>query len=283
MHRQQHLVLLALILLFPLAPLSAKKLRLVTTTTDIASIAESVGGEFVSVHSIANGKQDPHFIEARPSYMIQLRKADLFIRIGLELERGWEKLVLEGSRNGKIQIGAPGHLDLSATIDKLEVPTGIIDRSLGDVHPLGNPHYWLDPYNGRKMAVSIARKLAEMDRDHAAEYRANADALIRDIDVAMFGAKALEEGDPEDLWPAQLRGEMVPGGAGWYSMLAPFRGVKLVTYHRSWTYFLRRFGLESVGELEAKPGISPSPGHLRELIAAMKGQNTRSSIPSPPL
>lgn len=252
------------------APATAKKIRIVTTTTDIQSITALIGGEYVTVNSISNGKQDPHFIEARPSYMIQLRRADLFIRIGLELERGWEKLVLEGSRNGKIQIGSSGHLDLSQNIDLLDVPTGAIDRSMGDVHPFGNPHYWLDPYNGRQMAATIAEKLAEMDRDHAAEYRANAEFFAHRIDVAMFGAKAVEEQDPESLWQSQLAGELASTGEGWHTILLGHRGTQLVTYHRSWTYFLHRFGLVSIGELESKPGISPSPGHLRTLIATMK-------------
>lgn len=249
-------------------PLPAKEIRIVTTTTDLKSITEAVGGEHVSVNSIANGKQDPHFIEARPSYMIQLRKADLFIRIGLEMERGWESLVLEGSRNRKIQIGSAGHLDASANIERLEVPVGEVSRAMGDVHPLGNPHYWLDPYNGRKIARTIANTLAAMDPENADDYAANAAAFSRQIDMAMFGGPA-----DESMWQRQLRGELDPGEAGWHALLAPHRGKKVVTYHRSWTYFLARFGLVSAGELESKPGIAPSPGHLKDLIESMNSSD----------
>ena len=246
------------------APLLGKEIRIVTTTSDLKSIVEAVGGDHVSVNSIANGKQDPHFIEARPSYMIQLRKADLFIRIGLELERGWESLVLEGSRNRKIQIGSAGHLDVSSNIERLEVPLGEISRAMGDVHPLGNPHYWLDPYNGRIIALTIASRLAEMDPENADDYSSNAAAFSRQIDMAMFGVPA-----DESMWQRQLNGELDSAAEGWHALMAPHRGKKVVTYHRSWTYFLRRFGLVSAGELESKPGIAPSPGHLKDLIESM--------------
>ena len=250
------------------APLLGKDIRIVTTTSDLKSIVEAVGGDHVSVNSIANGKQDPHFIEARPSYMIQLRKADLFIRIGLELERGWESLVLEGSRNRKIQIGSAGHLDVSSNIERLEVPVGEISRAMGDVHPLGNPHYWLDPYNGRKIALTIANTLGAMDPENAADYAANAAAFSRQIDMAMFGIPA-----DESMWQRQLNGELDSAAEGWHALMAPHRGKKVVTYHRSWTYFLRRFGLVSAGELESKPGIAPSPGHLKNLIESMNGSD----------
>ncbi len=248
-----------------LSSLSARELRVVTTTTDLKSITEAVGGAYVSVSSISTGKQDPHFIDARPSYMIMLRRADLFIRIGLEMERGWESLVLEGSRNRKIQLGNPGHLDASAGIERLEVPTGPVDRSLGDVHAMGNPHYWLDPYNGRIIARTIADRLGQLDPEHAAEFASNAAQFTRRIDEAMFGSGAVEE-----MWAGQSNGERAPAQGGWSAILAPYAGTQVVTYHRSWSYFLRRFGLITVGELEAKPGIAPSPGHLLRLIDMMQ-------------
>ena len=258
----------ALLTLLALTSLPARELRVVTTTTDLQSIAEAVGGAYVSVTSIGNGKQDPHYIDARPSYMIQLRRADLFIRIGLELERGWESLVLEGSRNRKIQLGNPGHLDASAGIERLEVPTGSVDRSLGDIHPLGNPHYWLDPYNGRIIAHTIADRFSQLDPGHAQEYAANAEQFARRIDEAMFGS-----GADEGMWEGQSNGEWAADQGGWSAILGPHAGTMLVTYHRSWNYFLRRFDLVSLGELEAKPGIAPSPGHLRSLIDMMNSNN----------
>ena len=265
--------------LLAFAPVEGKPLRVVTTTSDLMSMVAAIGGDDVRVSSISSGKQDPHFIEAKPSYILRLRQTDLFVRIGLQLEIGWERLVLEGSRNSKIQPGRLGHLDASAGIHRLEVATGPVDRSLGDVHPEGNPHYWLDPYNGRIMARTIATRLKELDPANAQKFDERAEAFIHRIDAAMFGAALLDAVDPERLWrlhgAAQLEAfieehELVAGG--WSALLAPHRGARVVTYHRSWSYFLKRFGLVSVGELEAKPGIAPSPGHLKRLIEMMNQQ-----------
>ncbi|MCH7859744.1 MAG: zinc ABC transporter substrate-binding protein [Candidatus Marinimicrobia bacterium] len=274
-------LLMGIAILLAAGPAAGKKLQIVTTTSDLKAIAEAVGGAYVSVNSISSGRQDPHFIAAKPSYMLRLRKADLFIRIGLELERGWERLILEGSRNRSILLGSKGHLDASAGVRRLEVPTGVVDRSMGDVHPLGNPHYWLDPYNARIIAGTIAQRLGELDPEHEDEYVQLAASFSRQVDTAMFGS-ALQEGeDAERLWQRQHDGNLGPGfegqsgtgeARGWQAQMAPFRGVKVVTYHRSWTYFLDRFGLVSAGELEAKPGISPSPGHLKNLIETMQAQ-----------
>ena len=168
----------AVMVLFGAGLCQAKdKLNIVTTTTPLASIAEAVGGNLVSVTSIGSGDEDPHFIAAKPSFMMKAKKADLWIRIGLELEIGYEGLILQGSRNPRIQINTPGHLDASEGIMKLEVPTARIDRSMGDVHPMGNPHYWLDPYNGRIIARNICNRLKQLDPQHAADYDANLGVL----------------------------------------------------------------------------------------------------------
>ncbi len=280
-------LLMGILILLTAGPIAGKKMQIVTTTTDLKAIAEAVGGAYVSVNSISSGRQDPHFIAAKPSYMLKLRKADLFIRIGLELEKGWERLILEGSRNSSILIGSRGHLDASAGIRRLEVPTGPVDRSMGDVHPLGNPHYWLDPYNAHIIAGTIAQRLGELDPEHEDEYVQSAMSFGRQVDTAMFGSAFHQGEDTERLWQGQHDGNLGPGiedqsGAsanpgtgearGWQAQMAPFRGVKVVTYHRSWSYFLERFGLVAVGELEAKPGISPSPGHLKNLIETMQAQ-----------
>ena len=204
-------LLMGTVILLAAAPAAGKKLQIVTTTTDLKAIAEAVGGAYVSVNSISSGRQDPHFIDAKPSYMLKLRKADLFIRIGLELERGWERLILEGSRNRSILIGSKGHLDASAGVRRLEVPTGVVDRSMGDVHPLGNPHYWLDPYNARIIAGTIARRLGELDPEHEDQYARSAASFSRQVDIAMFGS-ALQEGeDAEGLWQRRDDGNLVPG------------------------------------------------------------------------
>jgi ABC-type Zn uptake system ZnuABC Zn-binding protein ZnuA len=234
--------------------LAADKLNVVTTTTNLASIAESVGGEHVSVASIGSGNEDPHFIEAKPSYMMKARKADLWICVGMELEIGYEGLILQGSRNPRIQINTPGHLDASEGILKLEVPTGKVDRSMGDVHPLGNPHYWLDPYNGKIIAQNICRRLKELDPEHAGDYDRNLAAFLSKLDNAM---------------------------AEWVAKLKPFEHSKIVIYHRSWPYFANRFNLDIVAELEPKPGIPPGPGHILEVINTMKSEKARVILMEP--
>jgi zinc/manganese transport system substrate-binding protein len=232
------------------------KLNVVTTTTNLASIAESVGGEHVFVNSIGSGDEDPHFIQAKPSYMMKAKKADLWIRVGLELEIGYEGLILQGSRNPQIHIGSTGHLDVSEGIIPLEVPTQTtkIDRSMGDVHPLGNPHYWLDPYNGKIIAQNICRRLKQLDPEHTADYDSNLAAFISKLD------KAIEK------WEAKLK---------------PFEHSKIVVYHRSWPYFTNRFNLDIVAELEPKPGIPPGPGHILEVINTMKSEKAKVILMEP--
>jgi ABC-type Zn uptake system ZnuABC Zn-binding protein ZnuA len=238
-------ILSVLFIQSPCRCFGADKLNVVTTTTNLASIAESVGGEHVSVTSIGSGDEDPHFIQAKPSYMMKARKADLWIRVGLELEIGYEGLILQGSRNPRIQINAPGHLDASEGILKLELPTGKVDRSMGDVHPMGNPHYWLDPYNGKIIAKNICQRLKQLDPEHTEDYDRNLAAFLSKLDNAM---------------------------AGWAAKLKPFEHSKIVTYHRSWPYFANRFNLDVVAELEPKPGIPPGPGHILEVINTMKSE-----------
>jgi zinc/manganese transport system substrate-binding protein len=232
----------------------ADKLNVVTTTTNLASIAESVGGEHVSVTSIGSGDEDPHFIQAKPSYMMKAKKADLWIRVGLELEIGYEGLILQGSRNPRIQINTPGHLDASEGILKLELPTGKVDRSMGDVHPMGNPHYWLDPYNGKIIAKNICQRLKQLDPEHTEDYDRNLAAFLSKLDNAM---------------------------AGWVAKLKPFEHSRIVTYHRSWPYFANRFNLDVVAELEPKPGIPPGPGHILEVINTMKSEKARVILMEP--
>jgi ABC-type Zn uptake system ZnuABC Zn-binding protein ZnuA len=234
--------------------LGADKLNVVTTTPNLASIAESVGGEHVSVTSIGSGNEDPHFIQAKPSYMMKARKADLWIRVGMELEIGYEGLILQGARNPRIQINTPGHLDASEGILKLEVPTGKVDRSMGDVHPMGNPHYWLDPYNGKIVAQNICRRLKQLDPKDAEDYDRNLTAFLSKLDNAM---------------------------AGWAAKLKPFEHAKIVTYHRSWPYFANRFNLDIVAELEPKPGIPPGPKHILEVINIMKSENAKVILMEP--
>jgi ABC-type Zn uptake system ZnuABC Zn-binding protein ZnuA len=272
------------------------KLNIVTTTTNLESIAKAVGGEYVDVFSIAGGSEDPHFIEAKPSYMIKAKNADLWIRVGLELEIGYEELIIAGSRNQRIRNGSPGHLDVSEGIIPLEVPTRKIDRSLGDVHPLGNPHYWLDPYNGRIIAQNICRRLKQLDPEHAGDFDRNLAGFLSKLDNAMFGSSLTEIIKGENLWKMQSDGslerfiknynekvlqakqanpqtkEETISLGGWLAKLKPYEHSKIVTYHRSWSYFTHRFDLDVVAELEPKPGIPPGPGHVLKVINTMKAE-----------
>lgn len=230
------------------------QIRVVTTTSDLKSITEFVGGDKVNVASIATGYQDPHFVETKPSYMIKARKADLFVRIGLELELARESLIVEGSRNPKIKVGSLGHLDASEGIEPLEVPTKKIDRSMGDIHPFGNPHYWLDPLNAKIMANSIAKRLGEISPKDEDYFMQNATQFNRKIDEKM---------------------------KEWNQKISSYKGNKIVTYHKSWPYFTRRFGLIVVEHLEPKPGIPPSSRHILEVIEKMRSGNIKVILMEP--
>ncbi len=235
------------------APATAA-LKVVTTTSDLASIVQEVGGDKVEVRSLAKGYQDPHFVEAKPSFVLLLNKAQLLVVIGRELELAWLPPLITQSRNARIQPGAEGYLDASQNVKILDLPTGAITRAMGDVHPSGNPHYWLDPENGRRIAKTIRDKLTRMDGANAAYY-------------------AQRETDFERrLTAAQQR---------WKEQLAPYKGVKVVTYHRSWTNFADAFGLEVIGFVEPKPGIPPTPQHTLDVINAMKAQNVKIIMVEP--
>jgi len=243
--------LIFLALIFSVLPCSyaQDKINILTTTSDLKSIAEFIGGDKASVDSLAKGYQDPHFVEAKPSFMIKAKKADLFIRVGLELEIGYEELIIDGSRNRKIRIGQLGHLDASEGAFLLEVPTTTkVDRSMGDVHPMGNPHYWLDPLNAKIIAANITERLCKIRPEDAAYFRRNLTGFNRKIDE-----KLLE----------------------WKEKLAPFKGEKIAIYHRSWPYFINSFDLQIACELEPKPGIPPSPEHLKRVIGTIKQENVK--------
>jgi ABC-type Zn uptake system ZnuABC Zn-binding protein ZnuA len=232
----------------------AKKLNVVTSTTDMAALAQEVGGDKISVESIAKGYQDPHFVEAKPSFLLKLRQADLLISVGLQLEIGWLPPLITQCGNPKIQVGAPGYLDASQFSEILEIPQGTVTRAEGDVHPLGNPHYWLDPDNGRRIARGFAAKLADLDAGNAAYFQQR----FQDFDRRLSAA--------EQKWDAEMK---------------PYRGRKVVTYHRSFPNFARHFGLDVIGYVEPRPGIPPSPSHTIELIQLMKRENCRVVLVEP--
>jgi zinc/manganese transport system substrate-binding protein len=246
--------LAAALALGPAPARAAGPLNVVTTTQDSASIAQEVGGDKIKVTPLAKGYQDPHFVEAKPSFVLILNKANLLIVVGRDLEIGWLPPLITQSRNPKIQPGAEGYLDPSHSAKILEMPTGSITRAEGDVHPLGNPHYWLDPDNGRRMAKAIEAKLSAMDPPNAAYYAQR------------------EEDFEKRLTAAEQR---------WKTQMGPYKGLKVVTYHRSWANFADAFGLNVIGYVEPKPGIPPTPQHTLDVINAMKAQNVKIIMVEP--
>lgn len=253
------------------------QLRIVTTTTDLRSLATSVGGDLVSVSSIGTGREDVHMLAAKPSFMVQANRANLWIRMGCELEIGFEPLVIEGARNPDIHVGQRGHLDASAGIGLLEVPVVPVDRSMGDIHPMGNPHYHLDPFNGRIMARNIRERLIDLDPANAETYKTNCYRFLQCLDRAMFGDALVDTLDADQIWSAHTAGTLDSMIAeqglvadGWYALMKPYAGKRIVTYHKSWVYFAKRFALEIVDDLEPKPGIPPTAKHLASLVPRIK-------------
>jgi ABC-type Zn uptake system ZnuABC Zn-binding protein ZnuA len=229
----------------------AKQLNVVTTLPDFKSIAQYIGGDKIKADSLSNGYQDPHFVDPKPSYIIKLQKADLFIENGLELEMGWADQLVKSSRNASIFKGNEGYLFAGSGITVLEIPTGKVDRSMGDIHPSGNPHYTLDPLNGKIIARNIADKLSVLDPDNASYYSAN---------LTKFNA------------------EMDADVASWQAKLAPYKGTKIITYHNTWKYFADRFGFVVVDHVEPKAGVPPTADHLTKLIATIKREKIKLII-----
>lgn len=228
-------------------------IKVVTTTTDMKSITELVGGNKVSVTSIATGYQNPHFVDPKPSYIIKLSNADMFVTVGLDLETGWSPQLLASSRNNKIQKGAAGYVDASNGVSLYQVPS-LVNRSEGDIHIYGNPHYWLDPLNGKVIARNIANGLEKIDPANKDFYENNLQVFFHKIDAKMNE---------------------------WQAKMAPYKGTKIIAYHNEWVYFEKRFGLDIVDFMEPKPGIPPSPSQLVKVIKEVKADNIKVIISSP--
>jgi ABC-type Zn uptake system ZnuABC Zn-binding protein ZnuA len=233
---------------------AAGKLNVMTATEDLAALAREVGGDKITVEAIAKGYQDPHFVEAKPSFILKLQKADLLAVVGLQLEIGWLPPLQTQARNAKIQVGGTGYMDMSQYCKILEIPTGQVTRAMGDVHPLGNPHYWLDPENGRRIAKALADRFAQINSSDAAYFQQR----YADFDKRLKDAEK-----------------------GWEAKMAPYKGRKVITYHRSWPNFCERFGLNVVDYVEPRPGIPPTPSHTLEVINTMKGQNIKLVLIEP--
>ena len=248
------LMAVALSMALSATPVAAKKLNVVTSTSDLAALTMEVGGDRITVDSIAKGYQDPHFVEAKPSFLLKLKQADVLLVVGLELEIGWLPPLITQSGNPKVQVGGQGYLDASQFAEILEIPSGPVSRAMGDVHPLGNPHYWLDPANGRRIARGVANKLGELDPNDAPYFQDR----FKDFDRRLS--------DAEKKWDAEM---------------LPYRGRKVVTYHNSATNFAKHFGLSVQGYVEPRPGIPPTPGHTIELMGLMKRDKIKVILVEP--
>jgi zinc/manganese transport system substrate-binding protein len=222
--------------------------EIVTTVPDLAALAREVGGDKVSITSLSLPTQDPHFVDAKPSLMLKLNKADLLLAAGLGLEAGWLPVLQDGARNPKILAGGAGYLDCSQHVKLLEVPTAPVDRARGDIHPGGNPHYLFDPRQAANCAKAIAAKLGAVDRANATTYDANLRRFVERLDQARVG---------------------------WEKRMASFKGQPVITFHRSWIYLLDWLGLRSVAELEPKPGIPPTPSHVAEVLGIGRANKVR--------
>jgi zinc/manganese transport system substrate-binding protein len=234
--------------LLTFTPAAYANVNVVTTTQDLAALTQAVGGSNVTVAYIARGDMDPHFVDAKPSYMLKLSSAQLVVAVGMELEVGWLPSLLTGSRNPKVATGTPGYLDASTAITPIEVPSGTIDRSRGDLHPQGNPHYWLNPENGRKVAHAIEARLEQLDPANASAYKAN---------LATFDS------------------QLTAKEAQWTSQMAGLKGTNIIGYHSTFDYFAAAYGLNVVGFVEPKPGIPPTPQHTLELAALAKSSSVK--------
>lgn len=232
---------------------SADILNIVTTTSDLADLAKQIGKDKVKVVSLSKGTQDPHYVEPRPSMVIQVKNADILIRIGMDLD-SWVQSLIDASRNSDVMYGGIGYIDASAKINKLEIPKGKVDASMGDIHIYGNPHYWLDPENAKAILKQILDKLSELNPNQSEYFKKNYDEYLRNLDSTIM--KCQEK-------------------------IKQYRGTAVVTYHNTWPYFTKRFGLEIVDFVEPKPGIPPNPSHIISLVEKMKREKIKVIIIEP--
>jgi len=255
MRRVTLLLLAALLVPAPQAPTAsaADKIRVVATIPDLKALAEEVGGKLVDVEALARGNQNAHELEVRPSLMLKLRRADILLENGLDLDT-WADVVVQGANNPNIVRGAPGRVDVSRGIQVLEVPSTRVDRSMGDVHPLGNPHYSLDPGAAPVVTQNIVDAFARFAPDRRAELERNRQAFLSRLDEAM---------------------------AKWTRLLGPLKGAKVVVYHPQWIYLLTRFGLSQAATLEDRPGIPASPAQVTRVIRQMKDEQIKVLIVEP--
>lgn len=271
----------------------ADPLKVCATVPDLGSLVREVGGDEVQVVVFCKGGENPHFVDARPSYVKDMSQADLFVQAGMELEIGWAPVLLNQSRNARIQPGSQGYLDVSQAIRPMEVPAGPIDRSQGDVHPMGNPHYLNEPINGLRVARLIRDRLISLRPSQKDAFEKGYADFRKRLVVALVGQKLADAYDPEKLTALIERAKLSDFDAflsrqgqaemlgGWLGRLKAFRDAPVVDDHPLWVYFAHRFGLGVVGHMEPKPGITPTTRHLNELVRLMKERNVKVVMSSP--
>ncbi len=292
LHRFITCVSLVGVLLHAASLASAVPIRVAATVPELGSLAKEIGGDQVSVDVFAKGTEDPHYVEAKPSFVKTLSRADLYLQLGMDLESAWAPVLLQNARNGRVQPGASGYLDASVAIAPLEVPTGFIDRTMGDVHPLGNPHYLTDPLEGLSVAVLIRDRLAEIRPEKRTYFEQRYDQFAQRLAEALIGAELAQKyGVDGAVKLARLhrvgrlssfldsQGEETLLG-GWLGIMSSYYGVRAVDDHNMWPYFARTFGIDIIGHMEPKPGIPPSTRHLKKLIERMQAEQVKLILTS---
>ncbi len=268
---------------------ASDQINVVASLSDLGSIAQAVGGEKVQVTTIASGVQDPHFVDPKPSYVVKLRDADLFLVNGLGLEIGWVPPLLDGARNPKIKPGSAGYVDCSKNVPVLDVPVGAVTRAEGDVHPFGNPHYTTDPLNRKIIAETIAEAFKQASPDNAGFFETRKKEFQKSIDEAMYGKdlvglvggqkldRLTRSGELDAFLEGQSEGgvKLSTKLGGWMAKMKPLKGTKMVFYHKSFTYFIERFGLDVTNFVELKPGIQPGPAHLVDLVETIQREKIK--------
>jgi ABC-type Zn uptake system ZnuABC Zn-binding protein ZnuA len=274
----------------PVLGQQAGPLKVCATVPELGSLVQEIGGNQVAVTVFAKGTENPHFVEAKPSLIKELSQADLYVQMGLELEVGWAPVLLQNATNGKVLPGARGYLDASSAINPMDVPSGVIDRSMGDVHPFGNPHYLTDPINGLKVAALIRDKLIELRPEEQKYFQERDQAFRQRLGAAMVGERLARKYDFEKLAILYEHGKLLDflktqhdEGllGGWLGQMQPYFGTKAVADHNLWPYFGRRFGIEVIGFMEPIPGVPPTTKHLTELIKEMQNQKIKLILASP--
>lgn len=271
-----------------------RRIRVVATLPNLGHIASTLAGDQLELTVVAAGTQDAHYVDAKPSFLVKLRKADLLLVNGLDLEIGWVPSLTQGARNARVLPGAAGYIDCSAGIEVVDVPR-VLSRAEGDVHPYGNPHYLTDPLNAEIVAGTVTAALSRADPDRAALYEKRQNAFVEKLHRALFGSELVELAGGAKLARMARAGQLdsfLDGTAmgsyplrsrlgGWMGKLSPFTTRPVITYHRDFTYFAQRFGLKVVDYIEPKPGIPPSPRHLKQIRERIQSGEAQIIITRP--